>query len=123
VLESLGVVNIREVDAYSQKKLTAMVGEALAEEGFKVIIARHPCMLKLTREQRRLGARKGVPVRVDQDKCRRIHECVSVFACPSYQLAADGTVHVQEDLCIGDGSCLQTCPAAAIEARGAGEGK
>lgn len=114
VLESLGIANIREVDAYSQGKLTAMVKEALAEEGFKVIIAKHPCMLKHTREQKRQGTWKGIPVRVDQEKCRRIHECVSVFACPSYQLDADGTVHVQEDLCIGDGSCLQTCPAAAI---------
>jgi indolepyruvate ferredoxin oxidoreductase alpha subunit len=114
VLESLGVASIREVDAYSQKKLSAMVKEALAEDGLKVIIARHPCMLKHVREQKRRGAWKGVPVRVDQDKCRRIHECVSVFACPSYQVDGQGQVHVQEDLCIGDGSCLQTCPAAAI---------
>ena len=115
VLESLGIANIRELDAYSQKKLTAMVKEALAEEGFKVIIARHPCMLKFTREQKRQGTWKGIPVRVNQEKCRRIHECVSVFACPSYQIDEGGRVHVQEDLCIGDGSCLQTCPAAAIE--------
>jgi indolepyruvate ferredoxin oxidoreductase alpha subunit len=115
VLESLGIVNIRELDAYSQKKLTAMVKEALAEEGFKVIIAKHPCMLKLAREQKRQGNWKGIPVRVNQEKCRRIHECVSVFACPSYQIDEGGRVHVQEDLCIGDGSCLQTCPATAIE--------
>lgn len=114
VLESLGVATIREVDAYSQKKLTAMVKEALAEEGLKVIIARHPCMLKHVRERKRQGSWQGVPVRVDQGKCRRIHECVGVFACPSYQIDGQGQVHVQEDLCIGDGSCLQTCPAAAI---------
>jgi len=120
VLESLGVANIREVDAYSQKQLTAMVTAALAEEGFKVIIARHPCMLKHVREQKRRGAWKGVPVSVNQEKCRRIHECVSVFACPSYQLEDQGDVRVQEDLCIGDGSCLQTCPAGAIETRGPG---
>jgi indolepyruvate ferredoxin oxidoreductase alpha subunit len=116
VLESLGIANIREVDAYSQKKLTAMVKEALAEEGFKVIIARHPCMLKLAREQKRQGTWKGIPVQINQEKCRRIYECVGVFACPSYQLDEAGRVDVQEDLCIGDGSCLQTCPATAIEA-------
>jgi indolepyruvate ferredoxin oxidoreductase, alpha subunit len=114
VLESLGVANIREIDAYSQKKLTAMVREAVNEEGFKVIIAKHPCMLKHTREQKRQGTWKGLMVDVDQKKCRKIHECVSVFACPSYQVAADGTVGVAEDLCIGDGSCLQTCPETAI---------
>jgi indolepyruvate ferredoxin oxidoreductase alpha subunit len=121
VLESLGIANIREIDAYSQKKLSAMVQEAVREEGFKVIIAKHPCMLKHTREQKRQGTWKGLPVEVDQKKCRRIHECVSVFACPSYQLAGDGTVRVSEDLCIGDGSCLQTCPATAIATRGQGE--
>ena len=120
VLESLGVANIREVDAYGQKQLTAMVTAALAEEGFKVIIARHPCMLKHVREQKRRGAWKGVPVAVNQAACRRVHECVSVFACPSYQIDDQGAVRVQEDLCIGDGSCLQTCQAAAIESRGQG---
>ncbi len=120
VLESLGVANIREIDAYSQKKLTAMIKEALAEDGFKVIIARHPCMLKLTREQKRQGTWKGLMVNVDQKKCRRIHECVTVFACPSYQINDDGAVRVAADLCIGDGSCLQTCPAAAIEFKGQG---
>jgi indolepyruvate ferredoxin oxidoreductase alpha subunit len=120
VLESLGVANIREVDTYSQKKLTAMVKEAIAEEGFKVIIAKHPCMLKLTREQKHQGTWKGLSVEVDGKKCRRIHECVSVFACPSYQIVADGAVQVAADLCIGDGSCLQTCPEAAIAYKGQG---
>jgi indolepyruvate ferredoxin oxidoreductase alpha subunit len=123
VLESLGVANIREVDAYSQQKLTAMVRDAVQEDGFKVIIARHPCMLKHTREQKRRGTWKGRRVEVDQGKCRRIHECVSVFACPSYQIAADGAVQVSADLCIGDGSCLQTCPAAAIVYEGQGGGQ
>jgi indolepyruvate ferredoxin oxidoreductase alpha subunit len=114
VLESLGIANIREIDAYSQKQLTAMVKDAIHEDGFKVIIAKHPCMLKYTREQKRQGTGKGLMVNVDQEKCRKIHECVSVFACPSYQIAADGAVKVSEDLCIGDGSCLQTCPATAV---------
>ncbi|MBN2253616.1 MAG: hypothetical protein JW701_07945, partial [Kosmotogaceae bacterium] len=48
VLEGLGVENIREVDTYNQSKLTQYVEEALEEEGFKVIIAKHPCMLKFT---------------------------------------------------------------------------
>ena len=123
VLESLGIANIREIDAYSQKKLTAMVQDAIREDGFKVIIARHPCMLKHTREQKRQGTWKGLLVNVDEKKCRKIHECVSVFACPSYQIAGDGTVKVSEDLCIGDGSCLQTCPATAIAYKNEGDKK
>ena len=118
LLESLGIATIREIDAYSQKKLTAMVKEVVAEDGFKVIIAKHPCMLKHTREQKRQGTWRGQPVHVDEKKCRRIHECVSVFACPSYQIDADGSVRVAADLCIGDGSCLQTCPETAIASKG-----
>jgi indolepyruvate ferredoxin oxidoreductase alpha subunit len=120
VLESLGIASIREVDAYNQERLTAMVREAVAEEGFKVIIARHPCMLKFTREKRRLGKWRRTPVAVNPSTCRRIHECVSVFACPSFQVDGEGAVRVQDDLCIGDGSCRQTCPAAAIEGGGPG---
>jgi indolepyruvate ferredoxin oxidoreductase alpha subunit len=55
VLEGLGVKNIEEVDAYQQAELTAMVKKALARDELSVIIATHPCMLKLTHERRRKG--------------------------------------------------------------------
>ncbi|NLJ45469.1 MAG: indolepyruvate ferredoxin oxidoreductase [Treponema sp.] len=115
-LEGLGVKNIREVDTYRQEELTSMVREALAEPGFKVIIARHPCMLKLTRDaRRRAGAAWKVrQVRVDPGTCVKNHECIERFACPSFQARAGGAVEVSRDLCIGDGSCRQTCPAGAL---------
>lgn len=115
-LEGLGVRNIREVDTYRQAELTSMVREALAEPGFKVIIARHPCMLKLTREaRRRAGASWKVrQVRVDPETCVKNHECIERFACPSFQAREAGAVEVSRDLCIGDGSCRQTCPAGAL---------
>ncbi|PKL10011.1 MAG: indolepyruvate ferredoxin oxidoreductase [Spirochaetae bacterium HGW-Spirochaetae-7] len=113
-LEGLGVSNIREVDAYQQAALTAMTREALEEPGFKVIIATHPCMLKFIREARRKPGWSARRVRIDQETCERIHECVEHFACPTFQREADGTVTVNPDLCIGDLSCRQTCPAAAI---------
>ncbi len=115
-LEGLGVKNIREVDTYRQAELGSMVREALAEPGFKVIIARHPCMLKLTREaRRRAGAAWKVrQVRVDLETCVKNHECIERFACPSFQARGDRAVEVSRDLCIGDGSCRQTCPAGAL---------
>jgi indolepyruvate ferredoxin oxidoreductase alpha subunit len=115
VLEGLGVKNIREVDTYSQAKLTGMVREAITEEGFKVIIARHPCMLKMTREARRKPGFVQRRVRILQETCEKIHECVESFACPTFQRAVDGTVTVSPELCIGDGSCIQACPVKAIE--------
>ncbi|HUW71459.1 MAG TPA: thiamine pyrophosphate-dependent enzyme [bacterium] len=118
-LEGLGVSNIREVDAYQQATLTAMTKAALDEPGFKVIIASHPCMLKFTREARRKPGWAARMVEIRQNGCERIHECVERFACPTFQRADDGTVTTHPDLCIGDGSCRQTCPVGAIVPEGA----
>jgi len=117
VLEGLGVKSIREVDAYSQAKLIELVKEANAEEGFSVVIARHPCMLKYTREQQRSPDYVRKSVEVDQETCDRLHVCVESFGCPSFQRDEDGTVTVSRELCIGDGSCIQTCPVKAIGLR------
>jgi len=115
LLTALGIKNIRDLDTYQQAKLTAAVKEALSEPGFKVIIARHPCMLKFTRERKREGKFPSTQARIKQEVCERIHECVSSFGCPSFVLDEKGKVTVNEELCIGDGSCLQTCPVKAIE--------
>ncbi len=115
LLENLGVRFIREVDAYEQATLTKHVVEAIEHKGFAMVIARHPCMLKFTRNQRKNMPGFRLPnVRVDQDKCERIYECAAEFGCPSFQRSADGSITVNEELCIGDGSCLQTCPVQAL---------
>jgi len=114
VLAGLGVQNVRSIDTYKQKELSAMVSQALDEPGFKVIIASHPCMLKFTREARRKPGWSVRRVRIDQEKCDHNHECVEAFGCPTFQRADDGSVTASVDLCIGDGSCRQTCPVAAI---------
>jgi indolepyruvate ferredoxin oxidoreductase alpha subunit len=114
VLEGLGVKHIYEVDTYQQQKLTDMVREAVTVEGFAVVIARHPCMLKLMREQRRKENFQAKKVSINQQTCNQTHACVSEFACPTFVMHEDGTIDVNPDLCIGDGSCLQTCPAKAI---------
>ncbi|MFH1144773.1 MAG: thiamine pyrophosphate-dependent enzyme [Candidatus Eisenbacteria bacterium] len=112
---ALGVKFVRDVDAYTQSKLAEHLREAMAYPGFAVIIAHHPCMLKFMREMR--SKRPDTKVRqvvVDQETCDRSHVCVSEFGCPSFVFHDDGSVTVHEDLCIGDGSCQQTCPTAAI---------
>lgn len=118
VLEGFGVKHIFEVDTYQQQKLTDMVKEAVAIEGFSVVIAKHPCMLKLMREQRRKDTFQAKIVSIDKQTCNQNHACVSNFACPTFILNADGTIDVNPDLCIGDGSCLQTCPSKAINKPG-----
>ena len=115
ILTSLGVKFLRECDAYDQAKLAAHLKEAMDHKGLAVVIARHPCMLKFMRERRRAHpGLKPQHVAVDQGKCARHYTCAADFACPSFIRHADGSVTVNPELCIGDGSCIQTCPAAAI---------
>jgi indolepyruvate ferredoxin oxidoreductase alpha subunit len=115
ILESIGIEFIRDIDTYNQKKLTKYMEEALAHEGFSVVIARHPCMLKFTREHRGQESYNPNNVTINQEKCRQIYECIEKFGCPSFAKLEDGRVTVNEELCIGDGSCIQTCPVNAIE--------
>ncbi|HMA62780.1 MAG TPA: thiamine pyrophosphate-dependent enzyme [bacterium] len=115
ILESLNAGFIRDIDTYNQKKLTKYMKEALDFDGFSVVIARHPCMLKFTREQRRKESYNPSHVKIDQDSCRHIYDCIEEFGCPSFTRNEDGSITVNRELCIGDGSCLQTCPVSAIE--------
>ncbi len=115
VLEGLGVSAIFEIDTYQQKQLTALVQQAVAVEGFSVVIARHPCMLKFGREQRRKPGFEPHRVAIDQEVCERIHTCVAQFGCPSFVRGEDGQIDINPELCIGDGSCVQVCPAGAIQ--------
>jgi indolepyruvate ferredoxin oxidoreductase alpha subunit len=115
MFEALGVKFVRKVDAYQQQKLGEAIKEALDHDGFSVVIAHHPCMLKFTREQRKKNPGFKMPqVQVDQDKCDQLHVCVGQFGCPSFVRHEDGSVTVHEELCIGDGSCLPTCPVTAL---------
>lgn len=115
VLEGLGVDPIFEIDTYQQKGLTELVKKAMDTDGFSVVIARHPCMLKFTRQARKKSGYQLRQVDIDQSKCQRIHECVARFGCPTFTRGSDGSIQINKDLCIGDGSCLQTCPIQAIE--------
>jgi indolepyruvate ferredoxin oxidoreductase alpha subunit len=115
LLKSLGVKFLRECDAYDQPKLAAQLKEGMEHKGFAVVIARHPCMLKFMRERRRANpALKTQHVEVDPAKCALHYTCAADFACPSFVRHEGGPVTVNTELCIGDGSCIQTCPEQAI---------
>lgn len=123
VLTGLGVRKIYETDTYQQAHLAEMVKTAVGDSSFSVVIARHPCMLKFSREQRRKQDYRLRQVAIDQNKCEQIHACVAQFGCPTFTRLSNGTVQINKDLCIGDGSCLKTCPTGAIKTpRLVGEG-
>jgi indolepyruvate ferredoxin oxidoreductase alpha subunit len=124
LFEAFGVEFLREADTYNQAKLTEYVKEAMAFEGFAVVIAHHPCMLKFIRTQRsKIPDFKISNVQISQGKCDLSKVCIQTFGCPSFMSHEDGSVTVHPDLCIGDGSCLQTCPKSAIVRQKQGGGQ
>ncbi|MCX7647881.1 MAG: indolepyruvate ferredoxin oxidoreductase subunit alpha [Elusimicrobiales bacterium] len=113
-IKGCGVKFVKSVDAYNQSKLKEYLKEAKDYEGFSVIIAHHPCMLKFTREMKIKNPNyKPSKVEIDEKLCGLKKICVSQFGCPSF-VNEDKKVSVNEELCIGDGSCIQTCPDKAI---------
>jgi indolepyruvate ferredoxin oxidoreductase alpha subunit len=114
VLKGLGIDPVFEVDTYQQQRLADLVNQATAIEGFSVVIAKHPCMLKLTRNARKKPDYQQRQVDIDQSICDQRHACVARFGCPTFTRLKDGRIEINPDLCIGDGSCLQTCPTQAI---------
>ncbi len=114
LLEAMGVKHIWEVDTYQIDKLEEVLKQALDTPEFNVVIAKHPCMLKFTRERRRKGIVK-VPQMSVTNKCTLASVCITKFACPSFQRDLEGRIYVNKDLCIGDGSCIGVCPSGALE--------
>ena len=102
------------IAAMKAKTIQLSFKEATAIEEFSVVIARHPCMLKFTRQQRKKAGYRQKHVDIDQDRCERVHACIEQFGCPTFSRGADGIITINTDLCIGDGSCMQTCPTQAI---------
>ena len=116
VLAGLGVDSIFETDTYKQEELRTIMRQAINEERFSVVIAKHPCMLLFAKKQRKVKGNNPYEVHIDQEACDRIKACIAQFGCPSFiNNQSDGTITVNKDLCIGDGSCIPTCPSKAIK--------
>jgi indolepyruvate ferredoxin oxidoreductase alpha subunit len=116
LLEALGVQKILDVDAYNQRKLIEHVQEANAHQGFAVVIARHPCMLKFTRESRAQRPELKLPkITVNPDQAADALPALEEFGCPTFQRTDDDLVGVSEDLCIGCGSCIMTAKPGTLK--------
>ena len=105
MLKGLGIEGILSCDTYNQSKLTELVRASLAVKGLSVVIARHPCMLKFTRQKRKQPGFVQAHVDIDQDICTQTRDCVERFGCPTFTRKPGGSVFTHPDLCIGDGSC------------------
>ncbi|MDD9303190.1 MAG: 4Fe-4S binding protein [Desulfobacter sp.] len=114
LLKGLGIESIFSCDTYNQDRLGDMVKQAMAVKGLSVVIARHPCMLKFNRIQRKKPGFVQHCIEIDQTLCSHTHECVEGFGCPAFVRKPEGKIDINPDLCIGDGSCRTSCPEQAI---------
>jgi len=114
LLKGLGIESILSCDTYNQSKLTDLVKTSMQIKGISVVIAKHPCMLKYTRLQRKKPGYVQKHITIDQETCTKTHDCVERFGCPTFMRNPDGRIDINLDLCIGDGSCRPSCPEQAI---------
>ena len=114
VLKGFGVENIQTCDTYSQAKLTEIVRQSMMVKGLSVVIAKHPCMLKFTRIQRKNKHYVKRHISIEQEICNQTHDCIARFGCPTFVRNQDDKVEINLDLCIGDGSCRLSCPQQAL---------
>ena len=115
LLKGIGIESILSCDTYSQSKLTGLVKTSMKINGISAVIARHPCMLKLTRLKRKKPGYIQKHVFIDPETCTKTHDCVEQFGCPTFIRNPDQSMGINLDLCIGDGSCRPSCPAQAID--------
>lgn len=116
LLRTLGVQFVEQADAYDQNKLKQLLRESFSYNGFAVVIAKHPCMLQLTRaNKKRNPSFKLPPVKLEGKLCDKQLTCISQFGCPSFERKENGQIGVNADLCIGCGSCIPVCPSGALK--------
>ncbi len=106
ICRSCGVSFVETVSPTDLIQFTAVLKEAKALPGVKVIIAKQPCVIT----EKRAKVNRGRFV-VNIQECIGCKACVK-FGCPAIELHS-GLARIT-DLCSGCGACAQICPVAAI---------
>ena len=106
ICRSCGVGFVETVSPTDLIQFTAVLKEAKALPGVKVIIAKQPCVIT----EKRAKVNRG-RFTVNVQECIGCKVCVK-FGCPAIELHS-GLARIT-DLCSGCGACAQICPVAAI---------
>ena len=115
LLKNLGVQFVRQADAYNQAALKELLRESFAYNGFAVVIAKHPCMLQLTRINRKKDPLfKLPPIQLTRPPSDSDRHHIEKFGCPTFERDNAGQITVNEELCIGCGSCIPTCSPGVL---------
>lgn len=112
LVRSLGVQNVRTLDAYDYDAAIDVIKEEMAKPGPSVIITTRPCVLMPKRIM-------DEPYVVDLDLCNGCGACFRV-ACPAISASTETNEHgspkavIDPTLCTGCTLCSQICPEEAI---------
>ena len=112
VVKGFGIKNVKTVDAFNVKEMTASVKEFLKKNEPSVIIAKRECRLLTIRSMRRAGLKLPV-FEIDREKCKQCGTCLDYIACPAIT-KENGVYKIETDLCNGCSLCFQICPNQAI---------
>ena len=106
VAKAMGIPNVVEVMPRHINETIAVLKQALASDEPWLIVSKTPCPLAD-------HISLGLPLRVNQEKCRHCGLCLKL-GCPGIEKDAKG-VHVNTLLCASCKLCQQICPAGAFE--------
>ncbi|MEW6082324.1 MAG: thiamine pyrophosphate-dependent enzyme [Bacillota bacterium] len=108
VAGALGVRDTRRVDAYDLPEVERAVEEALASDGFSLVLVERECALQVARRVRPGRAE----TRVDEGICIGCRICLGL-GCPAL-VFRDKKASIDVLACVDCGMCQQVCPSSAI---------
>lgn len=104
---AIGVKNVRIANAFDTVNLEKTIREELAKDEVSVIIVKAPCALLDKKSVKK-------PVIADPEKCKKCGMCMKP-GCPALTKAEDGTIRVDDTMCIGCGLCTDICKFGALK--------
>jgi len=108
LIPAMGVEHFFVVDPFELDETAAVVEEALALPGVKVVLSRQECAIQAQRRGLEVGT-----IEVDIEACTLCRRCITVTGCPAIGLDEEAVV-IDQSLCYGCSLCAQVCPFDAI---------
>ncbi len=119
LVRAAGVEFLEVCDPYDGERFTALLKAADAhirgeEPGVAVLISRHGCLMEPAVRQGQEAFRVTI-----NETCVGCRRCVDQFECPALLMdEATGMAVVDQDRCVGCGTCIPVCPVKAIVKEG-----
>lgn len=112
IAKAFGVENVYEVDSHEVEKVVKVIEKGINQEGFSVVVSKHPCAIEVLRR----GEFSGEKVLVNPEECTSCRNCVNL-GCPAITYKNE-TGKIDRNVCVDCGLCAKICPTDAITLEG-----